>query len=218
MAWLAVTGGPAKGATCQINVGETTIGRAEENDLRIEDAAVSRQHAVVVADEKGMVILDLGSSTGTKANGQAIGGRPVLTTSVIAVGETELMLVAVEQAEGEAPTAGAADVTMVGSVPGAGGAGVLVARKGPDAGKTYQLVEGDNVIGREDATVILTDPAVSRRHAIIRKAGDTHTIYDLGSRAGTVVDGEKLEGVRIEGGSVISVGRSEIVVMRPSAG
>jgi len=216
MAWLAVTGGPAKGGTCQINVGETTIGRGEGSDLRVNDAGVSRQHAVLIADEKGMKVLDLGSAGGTKVNGNEIGGRKLSSTSVIAVGQTEMMLVGVEQAEAEAATAGAADATMVAGA-GGGQAGVIVVRKGPDAGKTFNLTEGDNVIGRENAAVLLNDPTVSRRHAVLRRTGEDYVIYDFGSSAGTIVDGEKLEGMPVKGGDVINVGRSEIVVMEPSS-
>ena len=216
MAWLAVTGGPAKGGTCQINVGETTIGRGEGTDLRVNDASVSRNHALIVADEKAMKVLDLGSAGGTRVNGTAIGGRKLSSTSVITVGGTEMMLVGVEQAEGEAPTAGAADATMVAG-PGGGRTGVIVVRKGPDAGKTFSLTEGDNVIGRENATVLLNDPTVSRRHAVLRRTGGDHVIYDFGSSSGTIVDGDRLEGMPLKGGDVINVGRSEIVVMQPSA-
>lgn len=223
MLWLAVTGGPNKGGTCQVNIGETTIGRADDCHLHIDDAAVSRNHAMVIADDDGMSVFDLGSASGTTVDGQTLGGRVLSSTSVVAVGDTELMLVDVERAasEAEAPTADAAAATMVEGVSGDGGpaqGGVLVARKGPDGGKTFQLSEGDNVIGRNDCAVLLSDPTVSRRHAVIRKSGDSYTVFDLGSRSGTVVDGERLSGAPITGGSVISVGHSEIVVMDPAAG
>ena len=95
---------------------------------------------------------------------------------------------------------------------------MLVARKGPDAGKTFQLVEGDNVIGRGEATVQLSDPQASRRHAVIRRSGDKFIVYDLGSTAGTIVDGQKVEGIKIKGTDKITLGSSTIVVMEPSAG
>jgi DNA-binding winged helix-turn-helix (wHTH) protein len=54
------------------------------------------------------------------------------------------------------------------------------------------LVEGDNVLGRdEDVTVRIDVPGVSRRHACIRVEGGRATIEDLGSKNGTFVgDGE----------------------------
>jgi hypothetical protein len=50
------------------------------------------------------------------------------------------------------------------------------------------LVEGDNVLGRdEDVTVRIDAPGVSRRHARIRVSGGEATIEDLGSKNGTCV-------------------------------
>jgi DNA-binding winged helix-turn-helix (wHTH) protein len=50
------------------------------------------------------------------------------------------------------------------------------------------LVEGDNVLGRdEDVTVRIDAPGVSRRHARIRVSGAEATIEDLGSKNGTYV-------------------------------
>jgi DNA-binding winged helix-turn-helix (wHTH) protein len=50
------------------------------------------------------------------------------------------------------------------------------------------LVEGDNVLGRDEgATVRIDAPGVSRRHACIRVEGGQATIEDLGSKNGTYV-------------------------------
>ena len=177
MLWLAITGGPNKGGTCQVNVGETTIGRGEDSHLHVDDAAVSRSHAMVIADDDGMSIFDLGSASGTTVDGQTLGGRLLSSTSVVAVGDTELMLVDVERAasEVEAPTADAAAAPMVEGMSGAGGpaqGGVLVARKGPDGGKTFQLSEGDNVIGARNAPSCCPTPQSA---AVTRSSGSPAT-------------------------------------------
>jgi DNA-binding winged helix-turn-helix (wHTH) protein len=52
--------------------------------------------------------------------------------------------------------------------------------------RVIPLVEGDNVLGRdEDVTVRIDAPGVSRRHARIRVSGGEATIEDLGSKNGT---------------------------------
>jgi DNA-binding winged helix-turn-helix (wHTH) protein len=58
--------------------------------------------------------------------------------------------------------------------------------------RVIPLVEGENVLGRdEDATVRIDAPGVSRRHARIRVSGGEATIEDLGSKNGTyLADGE----------------------------
>ena len=220
MAWLAVTDGPSKGVTCQVKAGETRIGRGDDNDLIINDAGVSRNHAMVIGSDSGMILLDLASSGGTALNGEALTPAELSTASVITIGETELMLIDVESVpESAAPqSVGSADATIVAAPPTPQQGGVLVARKGPDSGKTFTLTEGDNVIGRTDAAVQLSDPQASRRHAVIRRSGDKFIIYDLGSTAGTIVDGQKVEGIKIKGTDTITLGGSTIVVMEPSAG
>jgi DNA-binding winged helix-turn-helix (wHTH) protein len=56
--------------------------------------------------------------------------------------------------------------------------------------RVIPLVEGDNVLGRdEDVTVRIDAPGVSRRHARIRVSGTEATIEDLGSKNGTYVGG-----------------------------
>jgi len=50
------------------------------------------------------------------------------------------------------------------------------------------LVEGENVLGRDEGVTVRIDaPGVSRRHATVRVAGDRATIEDLGSKNGTYV-------------------------------
>jgi DNA-binding winged helix-turn-helix (wHTH) protein len=53
------------------------------------------------------------------------------------------------------------------------------------------LVEGDNVLGRDEGVTVRIDaPSVSRRHACIRVEGERATIEDLGSKNGTYVGDE----------------------------
>jgi phosphatidylserine/phosphatidylglycerophosphate/cardiolipin synthase-like enzyme len=58
--------------------GTTSLGRAEENDIVISDALVSRQHATITLDQGGCTITDLGSGNGTFVNGERIQGSAVL--------------------------------------------------------------------------------------------------------------------------------------------
>ena len=58
--------------------GTTSLGRAEENDIVISEALVSRQHATITFDQSGCMITDLGSGNGTYVNGERIQGSAVL--------------------------------------------------------------------------------------------------------------------------------------------
>lgn len=51
----------------------TTIGRRGDQDIVIPDSSVSRTHARIEFDARGAGIVDLGSTNGTKVNGQPVG-------------------------------------------------------------------------------------------------------------------------------------------------
>lgn len=60
-------------------------------------------------------------------------------------------------------------------------------------GREVQLVEGENVVGRDpDGALWIDHPSVSRRHASIQVAGGKATLEDLGSKNGTFLGGKKL--------------------------
>ena len=131
--------------------------------------------------------------------------------SEIAVGNTRLSLINVDVTHG-APSSGD---TIVGT--SSGHSLALIAQSGPDAGRSFPLPSAQNIIGRDPtAQVSLSDPTVSRRHAMVRVGADRATISDLGSMSGTAVNGEEIKGVRISVGDRIVVGQSEFTLMKPS--
>ena len=62
-----------------VELGDTalTVGRQADCGLVIEDASVSRRHAVIEAAGEGYTIRDLGSRNGTWLRGERIGETPV---------------------------------------------------------------------------------------------------------------------------------------------
>ena len=189
MAWLAVMSGPKKGQSYQLKVGDNTLGRGAENDMVIEDNAVSRSHAMIRVRDDEMLLVDLGSSGGTKVADQTLEGKSIRSGSIVKIGQTTLNLLEVEAREPAAGPVSTGGETMV-EQPGTGTGGVMIVQAGPDAGKSFPLVQGDNVVGRDPGSqVALSDDAVSRRHALIRLEQDNIIVFDLGSRTGTEVDG-----------------------------
>ena len=74
--------------------------------------------------------------------------------------------------------------------------------------------EVDVTFGRSRSnTVHFESEKVSRTHARIRRTGDVIEVEDLGSRNGTRVNGDKLEGVRrLEAGDEVQIGPILVVV------
>jgi DNA-binding CsgD family transcriptional regulator len=74
----------------------------------------------------------------------------------------------------------------------------LTFRSGPLAGSSLTLEDSDGTIGRrEDNTYVVPDPRVSRVHASVRRDAGAVILTDLGSSAGTKVNGEELTGPRV---------------------
>jgi len=84
------------------------------------------------------------------------------------------------------------------------------------------LDEGQHVLGRDpDAEIFLNSSGVSRRHALIRISAGAATIEDLGSKNGTFVGEQRVEGSRpLADGDIIGVGSVKLtltVLQTPSS-
>ena len=83
---------------------------------------------------------------------------------------------------------------------------------GPMANQTLALSEELTTIGSVGGnTVVLADPAVSRKHAGIRKINGLYELADLGSTNGVYVNGHKVPKTTLEPVDIIRVGNTEAV-------
>jgi hypothetical protein len=86
---------------------------------------------------------------------------------------------------------------------------------GPMAGQTVPLVEHVTTIGSVAGNnVVLADPAVSRKHAGIRRVEGAYELADFGSTNGVYVNGHKVPKKNLVTGDVVRVGNSEAVFKR----
>ncbi len=86
---------------------------------------------------------------------------------------------------------------------------------GPMANQVVSLSEEDTTIGSVAGnTVVLADPAVSRKHAGIRKVDSNYELADFGSTNGVYVNGHKVPKKTLEPGDIIRVGNTEAVFRR----
>jgi ABC-type multidrug transport system fused ATPase/permease subunit/pSer/pThr/pTyr-binding forkhead associated (FHA) protein len=88
----------------------------------------------------------------------------------------------------------------------------LMVKNGSLAGRWVE-VDGELIVGRQDADVTIDDERISRRHALIRAVAGGLAIEDLGSLNGTWVNGTRVEAsTRLEPGDIVEVGRTLIEV------
>lgn len=90
---LRVVSGVASGQELRLGEGITTIGRASENTLVINAPDVSRHHARVEWAGDQARIHDLGSTNGTRVNGEAIRISDLMPGDTITLGSHELRVI-----------------------------------------------------------------------------------------------------------------------------
>ncbi|MBS3734059.1 MAG: GAF domain-containing protein [Phycisphaerae bacterium] len=91
--------------------------------------------------------------------------------------------------------------------------------QGPDRGRTFELRDGENIIGRRGRSVALSDGTVSRRHARLNPAGRQWILTDLGSANGTYLNGVRLrKDTAVHRGDQIRCGATLLVFLGGPAG
>jgi hypothetical protein len=81
---------------------------------------------------------------------------------------------------------------------------------------THRVVGHSAQIGRLPANdLVINDPMVSKHHALVYMDGDALHVRDLGSRNGTLLNGERLQGsATVEPGDQIRLGPEIVLVVR----
>jgi pSer/pThr/pTyr-binding forkhead associated (FHA) protein len=152
------------------------------------DRFVSRKHVTVRRrDEHSVEIADLGSANGTYLNSTQVHDQARMHGGdVLRIGQIELKL--------DLPPSGGMsfDATVTAGPKHEEALVPCLAIVTPDAdsGRRIWLSAEYMVVGREPVSDIhLDEPHVSRTHAALRQRGDVVYVQDLGSSAGTFVNG-----------------------------
>lgn len=74
-----------------IHHSRTVIGRGADADITINDSGTSRKHVEVLWDGTRAEVRDLGSTNGTKLNGEPVTHAPLPADSVISIGRTRIV-------------------------------------------------------------------------------------------------------------------------------
>jgi pSer/pThr/pTyr-binding forkhead associated (FHA) protein len=173
---------------------EYSIGRGEDNTVRLTERNISRRHARIARETERWVVFDAGSYNGCYVNGARVNQRQDLAHGdLVQLGDYRLELVdeALEQ-----PAPGFDSKATVPAAPRSqallGQPDRLVMLVGPTPGVEYPLNTAPrHVMGRgEECDISVNHPSVSRVHAEIQALGDGR--YEL-------VDRESANGIRVNG-------------------
>jgi FHA domain-containing protein len=147
------------------------------------------------------------------------------TDADLAVGEFGIATRMVQPEQGAEEPPAAAGQTMIYrkeqvSVPTEEASPVELGVEEPKAritvdGRTHEVDSQRVVIGRSrECDIQIADPNASRRHAELRRDGETFSIVDLGSTNGLDVNGRRTQRTKLADGDRITIGTTELVFNR----
>src|SRR3981189_1668873 len=73
------------GAPIEVVKDMTVVGRKEDCDLRLDHKSVSKLHCVIVKTDGLLLLRDLGSTNGTRVNGQRIRRAALLPNAQLSI-------------------------------------------------------------------------------------------------------------------------------------
>lgn len=180
-----------------LELDEYTIGRSEDNDIRLTERNISRRHCIVRKADEGWELLDEGSYNGTFVNGERVTeeGRELNPGDIVNIGDYRIELEDASAAKPEEPARKRRPDRLICVI-------------GPNPGMEYSL-QGDRLtLGRaEDATICINHASVSRLHAELHNLGQSRwEVVDQGSSNGIRINGVELRRGIIEPGDAFELG------------
>ncbi|MBN2493998.1 MAG: sigma 54-interacting transcriptional regulator [Deltaproteobacteria bacterium] len=93
----------------------------------------------------------------------------------------------------------------------------LLVMDGPEAGERCSLAGGEIRIGTaDDCDLVLSDPAVSRHHLLVRQEAFGVWVQDLGSTNGTFFGDARVKELVVAPGGILSLGKTSLKVVPES--
>ncbi|MDO5582264.1 MAG: FHA domain-containing protein [Planctomycetia bacterium] len=88
---LRIIEGPDQGRICSDLPLPITVGREENNTIELHDERVSRSHLRIMEDNDQTLLVDLGSSNGTRVNGNIVQFYALSPGDLISIGQTHIL-------------------------------------------------------------------------------------------------------------------------------
>ncbi|MBX3724692.1 MAG: FHA domain-containing protein [Xanthomonadales bacterium] len=193
----------AKGEPTTIrSAGEVRIGSAEDCDLRLTGTGIAPVHARVTLDDDGAMLRLQGDSTAVELNGRSVESLAFLHDGdLISIAEHRLEVGV--QGDRQPPRGADEPDERATRVRRVAPRYVLRGVTGSQFGRLIPIY-GRLVIGRGgDCDLVLDEPGLSRRHAVLETMPDGLFLRDMGSANGSFVNGARVRDVALRHGDQI---------------
>jgi pSer/pThr/pTyr-binding forkhead associated (FHA) protein len=203
--------------------GETSIGFAPGSDVELKAEGVVESHAVITVDARGPVLWVRSANAWTHVNGRPVREKAILRVGdLISLGSISVLLKPDNDASITQHTPPAAEPQEAMSESGnetryriTPPKALLRGVSGPYFGKVL-AVPGRLVIGRgSDCDLVLDEPEMSRKHAMIEVTPAGIYLRDMGSSNGTFVNGVQVRDAVLYSGDQIAFDRNRFLVEAP---
>ena len=199
-----------------------SIGRTNDNDIVLENRAVSRKHATIEFNENAAVILDNESLNGTFVNNRKISEEVLRSDDVVTIGKYALVYHTESTAPGESMSG--MDGTMVLStkkqkqliendrverqIVAKFGGSVLIGEENADFAE-YRLDREVTTIGKAKFVHVKAKGfMVSGIQAKVIRDAEGYSFVNLGRKGKSLLNGEPVERAVLKNGDLVTVGKS----------
>jgi pSer/pThr/pTyr-binding forkhead associated (FHA) protein/archaellum component FlaC len=192
--------GPEGTVRCILSRPVSLLGARRDCHLPLPHPDISKIHAAVVWTGAAFIVRDLASRTGTRLNGRSIRSAPLRPADVLEIGPVKI------RADATAPYP---------QPPAESDDGLRL--PAPVAfefgGRRIETCDNALVIGRRHtADLVIDNPDVSVAHALVFAFDGRLALCDLGSRSGTLLNGQRIESAFLRDQDVIEIGGEKLLV------
>jgi pSer/pThr/pTyr-binding forkhead associated (FHA) protein len=163
------------------------LGRADTADVKIEHESISGQHAKITYENAEWMLSDLGSTNGTRINGERIEYHAVNEGDLVSIGLINFLVKTTRP---------------------------LPRLFCPAEGRTFALGMLPFIVGRTAGNhLMLSDTSISGRHATFSEQHKTYFVKDNNSTNGVRVNGRRIQYSPLQDGDNIKIGRWEALFL-----
>ena len=194
-----------------LSIGQTQMGRGDDNEIVLADVGVSRKHAQIVVSATEVSVEDLGSGNGTYYFGHKVSSQPLRDQDEVVIDPFVLHF----RIQGGGP-AGTGEAPTVAAEPE--GPRIEVVVGNGMVGSLFPIGERGLTMGRaEDRDIVVPDPASSRHHCHITPEQGEYVLHDNGSANGVFVNAVRVRECTLSNGDLVRIGNTEMRFVNPAA-